>query len=104
MADARRVIWVGVDGASAGFFRKYIAEGKLPTFARLMREGVFSESLSIPPCDTPTNWTALQTGAHTGTTEVVSVFTHRPGEELNLAHSNLHSGAVKADTIWEALE
>jgi predicted AlkP superfamily phosphohydrolase/phosphomutase len=104
MAPTRRLLWIGFDGASAGFFRKFMAEGKLPTFARLCREGVFSESLPIPPCDTPTNWTVLQTGAHTGTTEVVSFFTHRPGEPLDVAHTTLHSGAVKAELIWEAAE
>ncbi len=104
MSKARRLIWVGLDGSSAGFYRKFIDEGKMPTFARLEREGVFSESLPIPPCDTPTNWTALQTGVHTGTTEVVSFFTHRPGEPLNVAHNNLHSGAIKAELIWEAAE
>ncbi len=104
MRSTRRLIWIGFDGASAGFFRKFVAEGKLPTFARLMREGVFSESLPIPPCDTPTNWTVLQTGAHTGTTEVVSFFTHHPGEPLNVAHTTLHSGAVKAELVWEAAE
>lgn len=104
MSQRRRLIWIGFDGASPGFFRKFMAEGKLPTFARLAREGVFSESLPIPPCDTPTNWTALQTGAHTGTTEVVSFFTHRPGEPLHVAHTTLHSGAVKAELLWEAAE
>ncbi|MHB1416379.1 MAG: alkaline phosphatase family protein [Chloroflexota bacterium] len=104
MASARRLIWIGLDGASAGFFDKFIADGKLPTFAWLRQQGVFSESLPIPPCDTPTNWTALQTGAHTGTTEVVSFFTHRPGEPLNVSHSNTHSGAVKAELFWQAAE
>ncbi|MGH7322546.1 MAG: alkaline phosphatase family protein [Candidatus Rokuibacteriota bacterium] len=104
MSRARRLIWIGFDGASPGFFRKFIAEGKLPTFAKLQRDGVFSESLPIPPCDTPTNWTVLQTGAHTGTTEVVSFFTHRPGDPLNVAHTTLHSGAVKAELVWEAAE
>jgi predicted AlkP superfamily phosphohydrolase/phosphomutase len=104
MNRPRRLIWIGFDGAPPGFFRKLIAEGKLPAFARLRTEGVFSESLPIPPCDTPTNWSVLQTGAHTGTTEVVSFFTHRPGEPLNVAHTTLHSGAVKAEFIWEAAE
>jgi predicted AlkP superfamily phosphohydrolase/phosphomutase len=104
MSRPTRLIWVGFDGASPGFFRKLIADGKLPTFARLQREGVFSESLPIPPCDTPTNWSVLQTGAHTGTTEVVSFFTHVPGEPLNVAHTTLHSGAVKAEFVWEAAE
>ncbi|MBI3456599.1 MAG: alkaline phosphatase family protein [Candidatus Rokubacteria bacterium] len=100
----RRLIWIGFDGASPGFFRKFMAEGRLPTFETLVRTGVFSESLPIPPCDTPTNWSVLQTGAHTGTTEVVSFFTHRPGEPLNLAHTTLHSGAVRAELVWEAAE
>ncbi len=104
MTRTRRLIWIGFDGAAPGFFRKFVAEGKLPALARLMREGVFSESLPIPPCDTPTNWSVLQTGAHTGTTEVVSFFTHRPGEPLNVAHTTLHSGAVKAEFVWEAAE
>jgi predicted AlkP superfamily phosphohydrolase/phosphomutase len=100
----RRLIWIGFAGASPGFFRKFVAEGKLPAFARLMRDGVFSESLPIPPCDAPTNWAALQTGAHPGTTEVVGVATHRPGEPLDVGHTTLHSGAVKAELVWEAAE
>lgn len=104
MAPAKKVIWIGLDGASVGFFDKFIAEGKLPTFARLREQGVFSESLPIPPCDTPTNWSALQTGAHTGTTEVVSFFTHVPGEPLHVAHGNTNSWAVKAELFWEAAE
>lgn len=104
MASAKKVIWIGLDGASVGFFDKFIAEGKLPTFARLREQGVFSVSLPIPPCDTPTNWSALQTGAHTGTTEVVSFFTHVPGEPLHVAHDNTNSRAVKAELFWEAAE
>ncbi|MCL5109383.1 MAG: alkaline phosphatase family protein [Chloroflexi bacterium] len=101
---AKRLLWIGMDGASLGFIDKFVAEGKLPTFKRLMERGVCSISHPIPPCDTPTNWSSLQTGAHTGTTEVVSFFTHVPGEPLNVAHSNTHSGAVKAELFWEAAE
>ncbi|MHB1132701.1 MAG: alkaline phosphatase family protein [Chloroflexota bacterium] len=104
MAKAKRLIWIGMDGTSVGFIEKFVAEGKLPTFKHLMERGVFSESLPIPPCDTPTNWSSLQTGAHTGTTEVVSFFTHVPGEPLNVAHSNTNSLAVKAELFWEAAE
>lgn len=104
MATKRRVIWLGLDGSSIGFYRRFVEAGKLPTFARLMREGVYSDSLPVPPVDTPTNWTALQTGAHAGTTEIVSFFTHVPGTPLNAAHSNLDSRRVKAEFIWEAAE
>jgi predicted AlkP superfamily phosphohydrolase/phosphomutase len=50
MPRARRLIRIGFDGASPGFFRKRVGEDTLPTFRRLMRQGVFSESLPIPPC------------------------------------------------------
>ena len=104
LTKAKRLIWVGMDGASAGFVDQFIAQGKLPALAKLRERGVFSESLPIPPCDTPTNWSALQTGAHTGTTQVVSFDTHLPGEPLHVTHRNTHSGAVKAELFWEAAE
>lgn len=103
-SGSTRLIWLGFDGASMGFVERFAAEGRLPTISRLMAEGAWTESLPVPPCDTPTNWAALQTGAHPGTTEVVSFFTHHPGDPLNVAKSNMNSLAVKAETVWEAAE
>lgn len=59
-------------------------EGSLPNIEKLMEGGVYTEALSCPPCDTPTNWTTIATGATTGVHGVTSFYTHIPGEPLDL--------------------
>jgi len=100
----RRLIYIGIDGAVPDFITKFAAEGKLPTFETLMARGVFATTFPVAPCDTPTNWSTLQTGCYAGTHEVVSFFVHRPGEPLDVAHETTNSWSVRAENLWEAAE
>jgi len=56
MADnkRRRVVVVGLDGATLDVIRPLIEVGRLPTLARLMREGAHGElTTTIPPVTAP---------------------------------------------------
>ena len=59
---APRVLLIGVDGADPEILERLIAEDKLPTFARLKREGASGRLRSVEPLLSPIVWTSLATG------------------------------------------
>ena len=61
----KRILFIGLDGACPEMVQRYLPE--LPNFRKLIDGGAWGPMLSTYPCDTPTNWTALATGATAGT-------------------------------------
>lgn len=66
MSDKPRVFIVGVDGASPQLIERWVAEGELPGFARLMEEGVFGPLESVPNMRSAAAWTSFLTGRNPG--------------------------------------
>ena len=62
VAAPRRVVLVGLDGADWRLFDRLIAQGRLPTVARLAREGVRSTLESLLPTWSPRLWNTVSTG------------------------------------------
>ena len=61
-ARAGRVVLFGVDGASWSVIDPLLAEGALPHFAALARDGVSAELETVEPVNSPTVWTSIATG------------------------------------------
>ncbi|MCI0453200.1 MAG: alkaline phosphatase family protein [Candidatus Latescibacteria bacterium] len=60
------VVVIGIDGMDPGLLSKFIAEGRMPNFARLATEGSFdSLETSIPP-QSPVAWSNFITGLDPG--------------------------------------
>jgi predicted AlkP superfamily phosphohydrolase/phosphomutase/tetratricopeptide (TPR) repeat protein len=57
-----RVLLIGLDGADPAILERLIAAGKLPTFARLQRDGAFGPLRSREPLLSPVIWTSIATG------------------------------------------
>jgi predicted AlkP superfamily phosphohydrolase/phosphomutase/tetratricopeptide (TPR) repeat protein len=57
-----RVLLIGIDGADLDIIDRLIASGKLPTFARLEKEGAFGRLRSQEPLMSPIVWTTIATG------------------------------------------
>lgn len=57
-----RVLLVGVDGADPQIIDRLVADGRLPTFARLRREGAYGRLRSREPLLSPIVWTTIVTG------------------------------------------
>jgi tetratricopeptide (TPR) repeat protein/predicted AlkP superfamily phosphohydrolase/phosphomutase len=57
-----RVLLIGIDGADRKILDELIAEGRLPTFARLEREGASGLLRSQEPLLSPVVWTSIATG------------------------------------------
>ncbi|MFQ5698736.1 MAG: alkaline phosphatase family protein [Myxococcota bacterium] len=58
----RRILLVGLDGASWDRIERGVATGDLPTFARLMRRGRHVPLHSFVPTYSPLIWTSIVTG------------------------------------------
>lgn len=62
VAAPRRVVLVGLDGADWRLFDRLIAQGRLPTVARLARAGVRSTLGTLLPTWSPRLWNTISTG------------------------------------------
>lgn len=62
----KKLIILGIDGMDPQLLRRYMAEGKMPNFSALAKEGSFRElTTSIPP-QSPVAWSNLITGMDAG--------------------------------------
>jgi len=105
---AKRAIVIGIDGMMSYFTRKYALEGKTPAIARLIRNGVIADALPTPPCNTPTNWTTIATGAPTGVHGATGFYCHIPGESfvygLHERGRTFCSDMCTAEYLWDAAD
>jgi predicted AlkP superfamily phosphohydrolase/phosphomutase len=96
----QRVFIVGWDGATFDLIRPWVAEGKLPHVARLMRAGVHGPLRStIPPWTVPA-WTSFMTGKNPGQHGIFDVFQPRAGTYALEVTNGSHR---RAATFWQLL-
>jgi len=85
-SSAPRMIILGVDGLDPDLLTKFMAEGKMPNFARLAEQGSFRRlTTSIPP-QSPVAWSNLITGMNAGGHGIFD-FIHRDPKTLQLYFS-----------------
>ena len=65
-AGGKRVIVLGIDGLDHGLVEQFIAEGRLPNFARLARDGAFAPLETTMPPLSPVAWSTFITGLDPG--------------------------------------
>ena len=78
-------------------------QGVLPTFARLIKGGVWADHCLVPhPTITPPNWTTIVTGAWAGTHGITCFNVHKPGDPLTQVHQGFLAEDCHAEYIWNA--
>ncbi|MBZ5614192.1 MAG: alkaline phosphatase family protein [Acidobacteriia bacterium] len=83
---SRKMIILGIDGLDPDLLAKFMAEGKMPNFARLAAQGSFRRlTTSIPP-QSPVAWSNMITGMNAGGHGVFD-FIHRDPKTLQLYFS-----------------
>jgi predicted AlkP superfamily phosphohydrolase/phosphomutase len=95
-----RVLVVGLDAATLDLISPWIAEGKLPTLATLMKNGAWGRLASVLPPITPPAWTSFMTGKNPGKHGIYHFLGARPGS-YRLGYLNATSRRAK--TIWRML-
>ena len=104
MAKAKRALVIGLDGMDPKYVARFSEEGLLPNMTRLIRRGAFGRLVSVPPAQTPANWTSIATGAWPGTHNIVMWGDHVPGELPANVHRDeaMSSNLCGAEYLWEA--
>ncbi len=101
----KKVLLIGVDQAILCLLKKFMDEEILPNITRLVEDGILGEAYSCPPCDTPTNWTTIATGATTAVHGATSFYLHIPGEPLDLGLKHRSrtqlSRYCQAEYMWD---
>ncbi len=75
----RKVFVIGLDGATFDLVRPWVAQGKLPTLARLMEESAWGTCQSVIPPITPPAWSSFLTGMMPGRHGIYSFMQRQPG-------------------------
>jgi len=91
---------IGWDGATFDLIRPWVAQGKLPTIARLMQTGVHGLLRSTTPPWTFPAWTSFMTGKNPGKHAIFDFFRPRPGS-YNLEYVN--GSHRRGKTFWQIL-
>jgi predicted AlkP superfamily phosphohydrolase/phosphomutase len=100
MMSTQRVMVIGLDGATFDLMRPWLAEGKLPTIARLMREGAAGEMTSVPNMNSGAAWATFATGLNPGKHGVYWLVEYKPNSyELQPTNALSRHG----ETIWARL-
>src|SRR5262249_59468445 len=60
----RKLIFLGLDGLDPRLTEQFMAEGKLPNFSRLAREGGFRRLRTTFPALSPVAWSTFATGVN----------------------------------------
>jgi len=104
----KKILLIGIDQSIPYLINKFIDEGVLPNIKKLIDTGVYGEAYPCPPCDTPTNWTTIATGAKTAVHGVTSFYMHLAGEPLDYGMKHRSrtqlSRNCKAEYIWNVAQ
>jgi predicted AlkP superfamily phosphohydrolase/phosphomutase len=94
-----RVLVLGLDGADRDLVDRLLAEGRLPTLARLARDGAYGPLRSTIPAVTPTAWSSFLTGLNPAGHGIFN-FSSNP----NRGRSRVESAASRSGApLWRLL-
>lgn len=96
-----KILFLGLDAALPDLINKFVDEGNLPNIARIMEKGIFSRMETVFPPLTAAGWTAIVSGAGSGTNGVPSLMVKHAGEELDHWHTSFDRREVLCETLWD---
>jgi len=107
MDKAKKLCVIGLDAALPNSILKYVEQGVLPNFEKLIKTGVMARNGLVPyPTITPPNWTTIATGSWPGTHGITDYNIHEPGTSLHMSNTlQAHDRRYySVENIWEAAE
>ena len=95
-----KIAIIGIDGGTWQLIAPWVAEGRLPTFSRLMKEGAWGDLQStIPPITAPA-WSSLMTGKNPGGHGLFDFIKHK---QHAYGISYTFGGQRECPTVWDIL-
>lgn len=96
----KKVLVIGLDGATFDIINPLIEKGKLPNIAKLMKTGSYGELLSTVPHLSPVAWTSFFTGCNPGKHGIFDFF-HKIKGSYSVKINNFNHCKTKG--IWDYL-
>jgi predicted AlkP superfamily phosphohydrolase/phosphomutase len=90
-ARVKRVVILGLDGLEPTLLDKYMAEGRLPHFAKLAERGCYKRLRTVLPPLSPVAWSSFLTGSNPGKHNIFDFLTRDPRTYMPLL-SSVHIG------------
>ena len=100
MKKVPKVVVIGLDAATWTLIRPWMAEGKMPNLAKLMKAGVSGPLQSIMPPITPPAWTSFMTGKNPGKH---GIYNFIKSEQGSYAMKYANATSRRAPTVWKLL-
>src|SRR5512137_1264704 len=97
----RKVLIIGLDGATWTNLRPWMEQGKLPHLARLVAEGASGPLTTTIPPVSPSAWVSFATGSNPGKHGVFDFVFPRPGA-YDIGVVNVHTRS--APPFWKVIE
>ena len=103
MGEKKKMVVIGIDGATFDVIDPMVERGELPNLATLMKEGCRGELESTFPPITHTAWSTFSTGKNPGKHGVFDFIDppYRNSEDMPFVFTNFN--AVKTITFWQIL-
>lgn len=98
--SVKKVFVIGLDGATLNLVKKWTAEDKLPTLARLMSDGVYGHLKTVPNQNSAPAWTSFMTGKNPGK-HGIYYFYEKRHNSYNIRY--LNGSDCNSETIWTLL-
>ncbi len=100
----RRVLIIGLDGATFDVLQPLMDRGGMPNLTALQSKGVSSNLISTVPPMTPTAWTSFMTGVNPGKHNIFNFFERDiSGYTYEDTTGFVNAGSIKSPTLWEIL-
>jgi predicted AlkP superfamily phosphohydrolase/phosphomutase len=96
----KRVLVIGLDGASLDLIRPWAAQGLLPTFKRILEQGVSGPLESVIPPLTGPAWISFMTGKNPGKHSIYDFIVR---SSKNYTGQPISSNFRDGDTLWDIL-
>jgi predicted AlkP superfamily phosphohydrolase/phosphomutase len=96
----RKVIVIGLDGATLDLILPWVQKGLLPNFQRIIKKGIWGHLTStIPPFTAPA-WTSFMTGKNPGKHGIYDFMVREPGTYTS---SSVNASFCDADSLWRII-
>lgn len=99
--DKKRVLVIGLDGATFDVLKPLIEDKKLPNLKNLIENGCYGNLLSTLPIHSGPAWTSFMTGKNPGKHGVFGFF--KPNKNNTYRGEVINSWDIKTETIFHIL-
>ena len=97
MTEKRKLLLIGLDGATFDLLGPWMEEGHLPNLKRVVERGVSGDLASTVPPTTPPAWSSCVTGKNPGKH---GIFDFRESPLLDFKRPLVAGTSVKATKLW----